>query len=161
MLLCSARLFYYFMLGVVLAVNARLLSRDPSPFDLFLAEFDRAQLLVWTGTGELPITQGTVDYLTRYFEKQGTIDRIGFDCSVSGRGFCDTPKYIVPMRMRLTQNRISTPRPYTQIPVHTKVEPILSLAIIVVATFTAVISMILVLIARRRRQNEYSLVFSH
>jgi hypothetical protein len=69
--------------GVVLAVNARLLSRDPSPFDRFLAEFDETQLLVWTGTGELPIGQGTMDSIVRYFEKQGTIERIGFDCAVS------------------------------------------------------------------------------
>lgn len=70
--------------GIVLAVNARLLYNDCSPFDSFLeTSMPNSQLLVWTGTGELPIAQDSIDSIKAHFEKQGTLDRIGFDCKVS------------------------------------------------------------------------------
>jgi len=69
--------------GIVLAVNARLLYNDCTPFDAFLDSIPTAQLLVWTGTGELPIPQDRIDSIQAHFQSQGTLDRIGFDCKIA------------------------------------------------------------------------------
>jgi len=69
--------------GVVLALNARQLVRNMSPILKFLDEFDLSQILVWTGSGELPIPRRTLQIILNFFEKEGVNDRIGFDCKVS------------------------------------------------------------------------------
>ena len=71
--------------GVVLAINARLLSKHYAPFDTFLQRYPSAQLLVWTGSGEPPISTRKATKIRQHFEKEGTITRIGFDCQVSGK----------------------------------------------------------------------------
>ena len=69
--------------GVVLAINARLLSKHYAPFDAFLKQYPSSQLLVWTGSGEPPISTQKAAKIRQHFEKEGTITRIGFDCQVS------------------------------------------------------------------------------
>jgi len=70
-------------IGVVLALNARQLVRNMSPILKFLGEFDQSQILVWTGSGELPIPRRTLQTIHNFFEKEDLNDRIGFDCKVS------------------------------------------------------------------------------
>uniref|UniRef100_A0A7S1XZH4 Menorin-like domain-containing protein n=1 Tax=Grammatophora oceanica TaxID=210454 RepID=A0A7S1XZH4_9STRA len=66
--------------GVVLAINARLLSKRLHVFDAFLEKYTKSQLLVWTGTGEPPISERKVRNIRRHFEAKGTFARVGFDC---------------------------------------------------------------------------------
>ncbi len=72
--------------GVVLAINARVLYKNLKPFDSILKEYPQVQLLIWTGTGEPPISESKIDGIKSYFETNGYIDQIGFDCQVR-RGF--------------------------------------------------------------------------
>jgi hypothetical protein len=69
-------------LGLVLALNARLLALDCTPFDEFLAEFPEAQILVWTGTGEPPIPPESIALIKSHFQSTETISRVGFDCAI-------------------------------------------------------------------------------
>jgi len=66
--------------GIVLAINARLLSKHFLPFDNFLNRYPTAQLLVWTGSGEPPISNRKAAKIRSHFEQQGTLKRVGFDC---------------------------------------------------------------------------------
>jgi hypothetical protein len=68
--------------GVVLALNARLLEKSLTQFDSMLAEYPKLQLLAWTGKGELPIPLSLVHSLQNHFEKTGMKQRIGYDCQV-------------------------------------------------------------------------------
>lgn len=70
------------LLGIVLAVNARVLVKNCAPFDKFLSDFPSSQILVWTGSGEPPISKGKIDAIKNHFQLKDTDDRIGFDCSV-------------------------------------------------------------------------------
>lgn len=69
--------------GVVLAINARLLVKNMVPFETFLEHFPSSQLLVWTATGEPPISQRKIDRIRKHFDSHGTLDRVGFDCKAS------------------------------------------------------------------------------
>jgi len=69
--------------GVVLALNARVLAKDPSPFESILKEFPKMQLLVWTGTGEPQISRSKISRIKDHFHKIEYKDRIGFDCQVA------------------------------------------------------------------------------
>mmetsp|Transcript_14588 Transcript_14588/g.22515 ORF Transcript_14588/g.22515 Transcript_14588/m.22515 type:complete len:323 (-) Transcript_14588:223-1191(-) len=69
--------------GIVLALNARLLVKDCTPFDKFLTEFPSSQILVWTASGEPPISRGKIDIIKNHFASKGNGDRIGFDCLVA------------------------------------------------------------------------------
>ena len=80
-------LSYFFFLpaqGVVLAVNARVLAKNCSSMETILNKIPGTQLLVWTGTGEPPISQRKIDYIKHYFDRNGLGDRVGFDCKVRG-----------------------------------------------------------------------------
>lgn len=69
--------------GVLLPANARVLSRNMLPFDLFLDEFPTSQLLVWTGHGEPPISKSILHQIqNHFFRKEGRQDCIGFDVEV-------------------------------------------------------------------------------
>ena len=70
------------MSGVVLAVNARVITKDPKPFDSILKEIPELQLLIWTGTGEPPISKSKLSMITQHFENNGCMKQIGFDCQV-------------------------------------------------------------------------------
>ncbi len=70
------------MIGVVLAANARVLARNPSPFDSILKEIPELNLLIWTGTGEPPISPGKIELIKKHFEDRGCIHQVGFDCQV-------------------------------------------------------------------------------
>jgi hypothetical protein len=70
-------------LGVVLAVNARVLAKRVGCFDELLKAFPFCQLLIWTGTGEPAISSFLLQYLKDHFESIGSGDRVGFDCQVS------------------------------------------------------------------------------
>jgi len=65
--------------GIVLAVNARLLSKNMTVFDTFLESFSNAQLLCWVGSGEPPISFVTINKIRAHFLQHGSIDRVGFD----------------------------------------------------------------------------------
>ncbi|KAL3945381.1 MAG: hypothetical protein SGBAC_000514 [Bacillariaceae sp.] len=69
-------------LGVVLAVNARVLAKRSSCFDELLKTFPTCQLLIWTGTGEPAISSFLLQNLKRHYESNGHGGRIGFDCQV-------------------------------------------------------------------------------
>ena len=57
--------------GVVLAVNARVLVKNLKPFDTIFHDLPHVQLLVWTGTGEPPISFNKISTIRRYFEESG------------------------------------------------------------------------------------------
>lgn len=71
------------MTGVVLAVNGRVLAKNCTPFDRFLSDYPSCQLLVWTATGEPPISRWVLSRVQRHFEKSGTSERVGYDCEVA------------------------------------------------------------------------------
>jgi Uncharacterized conserved protein (DUF2181) len=68
--------------GITLAVNARLLSKNMSPFQLFLNSYPDTQLLCWVGSGEPPIPSRKVNRIQQYFTQRGFNDRVGFDVEV-------------------------------------------------------------------------------
>ncbi len=68
---------------LVLAVNARLLSKNMAPFEAFLDEYPKAQLLCWVGSGEPKIAKRTVNKIQQHFQRHGSGERIGFDVQVS------------------------------------------------------------------------------
>lgn len=69
-------------LGVVLAVNARVMAKNVGALDDLLQTIPSCQLLIWTGTGEVAISKRLYHYLGSYFESIGCKDRVGFDCQV-------------------------------------------------------------------------------
>eukprot|EP00551_Chaetoceros_affinis_P008106 CAMPEP_0203684056 /NCGR_PEP_ID=MMETSP0090-20130426/47834_1 /ASSEMBLY_ACC=CAM_ASM_001088 /TAXON_ID=426623 /ORGANISM="Chaetoceros affinis, Strain CCMP159" /LENGTH=334 /DNA_ID=CAMNT_0050553217 /DNA_START=51 /DNA_END=1055 /DNA_ORIENTATION=+ len=69
--------------GVVLAANARVLVRDPHPFDSILKEIPEIQLLVWTGTGEPPISAGKIKKIKNHFQEINCMHQVGFDCQIA------------------------------------------------------------------------------
>ena len=70
-------------IGVVLAVNARVLAKNCSPFNASLFyEIPGLQLLIWTGTGEPPISARQIDVIKNYFDRNGYSNRVGYDCQV-------------------------------------------------------------------------------
>jgi hypothetical protein len=71
--------------GIVLAINARLLVKNMSPFDRFLADFPESQLLCWVGSGEPPISTRRVARIHEHFDGRGSGDRVGFVESFQGR----------------------------------------------------------------------------
>lgn len=48
---------------VVLAVAARLAAANPAPLLELLSALPHSELLVWTGTGELPVSRGLISEL--------------------------------------------------------------------------------------------------
>jgi len=68
---------------VVLAVNARVLAKDPTPFKSILSDHPHIQLLAWTGTGEPSISMHQVKLIEEYFRSIGCEAQLGFDCQVS------------------------------------------------------------------------------
>jgi hypothetical protein len=76
-------IFFHFATGVVLAINARLLVKNMPPFEKFLEHFPSSQLLVWTASGEPPISKRKIDRIKHHFHSHGTLDRVGFDCNVA------------------------------------------------------------------------------
>lgn len=70
--------------GVVLAVNARVLAKNCSPFNASLFyEIPGLQLLIWTGTGEPPISARQIDVIKNYFDRNGYSNRVGYDCQIA------------------------------------------------------------------------------
>eukprot|EP00980_Cylindrotheca_fusiformis_P027414 scaffold20339_cov128-Cylindrotheca_fusiformis.AAC.14 len=69
-------------LGVVLAANARVLARNVGVLDNLLETIPSCQLLIWTGTGEVAISNKLFRHLQRHFESIGCKDQVGFDCKV-------------------------------------------------------------------------------
>jgi len=78
----------------VLAINARLLVKNMVPFETFLEHFPSSQLLVWTATGEPPISQRKIDRIRKHFDSHGTLDRVGFDCKASAAE-CDGVVFVL------------------------------------------------------------------
>lgn len=69
--------------GVVLAVNARVLAKNCHPFNESIFDIPGLQLLVWTGTGEPPISSKQIQLIKNYFESNGYGDRVGYDCQIA------------------------------------------------------------------------------
>ena len=69
--------------GVVLAVNARVLIKDLTPFHEILKSYPTMQLLIWTGTREPPIPEFYISRITQHFQSIGCEHQLGFDCQVS------------------------------------------------------------------------------
>jgi hypothetical protein len=70
-------------IGLVLALNARLLAKKMDAFAVFLEEFPMSQILAWTGSGEPRIPKSVVNKLEDYYDTKGMKERIGFDCDTS------------------------------------------------------------------------------
>jgi hypothetical protein len=70
--------------GLVLALNARLLGRNISVFDSFLSEIPSSSVLAWTGSGEPSISRIEVDEMKAYYASTGRANRIEFDCNICG-----------------------------------------------------------------------------
>lgn len=69
--------------GIVLPISARLLVKNTKPFVSFLNRYPQSQLLVWTGTGEPPVSSRKVNLLKNKLTMEGIHDsRIGLDCQV-------------------------------------------------------------------------------
>jgi hypothetical protein len=64
----------------VLALNARVLSKDKTAFDGFLETFGNAQILAWKGSGEPRIPKKVVTRIVEHYRSLGMLERIGFDC---------------------------------------------------------------------------------
>jgi hypothetical protein len=69
-------------MGVVLAVNARVLVKSLGVLDDLLKELSNLQLLVWTGTGEPAISNHLQQRIKQHFCTIGCQDQVGFDCKV-------------------------------------------------------------------------------
>lgn len=69
-------------IGVVLAVNARVLCKRLDAFDKILDEIPQLQLLAWTATGEPPISKYQIEKIRRHFSKTGKSE-VGFDCLIA------------------------------------------------------------------------------
>ena len=70
-------------IGVVLALNARQLSKSLSSLDSIMKQFPHLGILAWTGKGEPPISRTSVQLIQDHFERLNMSHRIGFDCQVS------------------------------------------------------------------------------
>ena len=73
-------------IGLVLALNARLLALKPGAFDTFLLNFPRSTILAWTGSGEPSIPQNLLDGISDHFASRGIQERIQFDCDIEQLG---------------------------------------------------------------------------
>lgn len=73
-------------MGVVLAVNARVLVKRLEAFDEILEELPFCQLLIWTATGEPKLSITKFRTIKEHYEGTGCSHRVGFDCKVS-QGF--------------------------------------------------------------------------
>ena len=86
--------------AVVFASSVRLSERCIPALGGLLQRVPEAQLLLWTGTGELPILEGTKHRIQRQLSEMGHGARIGFDAQVaktcietSGAGAIDCSFY--------------------------------------------------------------------
>ena len=70
-------------MGVVLAVNARVLVKSLNAFDDLLEKIPSCQLLVWTGTGEPALSLQKLQKIKEHFEWTNLADRVGYDCKVA------------------------------------------------------------------------------
>jgi hypothetical protein len=68
--------------GVVLAVNARVLVKNLKPLEFILRDIPKIQLLVWTASGEPPVSKHLMHIIQNHFNEQGFCDRVGYDCKV-------------------------------------------------------------------------------
>ena len=69
-------------LGLVLALNARIVAMKPNAFDRFLIEFPLSEILVWTGSGEPKIPIQDIKTIIQHFHTMGNISRLSFDCDI-------------------------------------------------------------------------------
>jgi len=69
--------------GVVLPVCARLLYKNCGVFDSILRDLPGIQLLVWTATGEPPISIQQINSIKSHFNSTGYSEKVGFDCKVA------------------------------------------------------------------------------
>lgn len=69
--------------SVVFCPSLRVASRSVPQLAQLLNELEGSQLLVWTGTGELPLFQGVREQLDLHFAQFGLQDRVGYDINVS------------------------------------------------------------------------------
>jgi hypothetical protein len=102
--------------GLVLAISARLLSKHYAPFDIFLRQYPACQLLVWTGSGEPPISSRKAANIRRHFEHQGTLARVGFDCQVSVDLNCCSMNLNVPNRLLIAFTFVDSLLPLPALP---------------------------------------------
>lgn len=57
------------------------------PFVKILSSIPSSQLLVWTATGEPPISPHCKQNTQLYFQQADFGDRVGFDCSMASSSF--------------------------------------------------------------------------
>ena len=70
---------------IILALNARQLSKSLAVFDGFLSDYPGSTILAWTGSGEPPIPADEVQKISDYYESKDMRDRIEFDCSIESK----------------------------------------------------------------------------
>lgn len=66
---------------IILALNARQLSKSLPVFDGFLNDYE-STILAWTGSGEPPIPADEIQKISNYYESKDMRDKIEFDCSI-------------------------------------------------------------------------------
>lgn len=67
---------------IILALNARQLSKSLLVFDAFLSAYPGSTILAWTGSGEPPIAADEIQRITNYYESKHMRDKIEFDCCI-------------------------------------------------------------------------------
>ena len=70
-------------MGIVLALNARQLAKSLFSVDNIMLQFPHLQILAWTGKGEPPIPEASIEQIRHHFESLQMTHRIGYDCQVS------------------------------------------------------------------------------
>lgn len=97
--------------GVVLAVNARVLCKRLFAFDNILNDIPQLQLLVWTATGEPPISNSQIEKIRRHYSEIAIGANVGFDCVIAKNCFAgfffDWAVWIVSLFWNLKQMAIS------------------------------------------------------
>ena len=68
--------------GLILALNARVLSKEITAFDAFLERFPFIKILAWTGSGEPNVPASLLYDIESHFRDIGRTDVINFDCLV-------------------------------------------------------------------------------
>ncbi len=74
-----------FEVRIVLALNARQLSKSLSVFDGFLTDYPESTILAWTGSGEPSIPSDEVERIRNYYASKMMSQRVEFDCCIEER----------------------------------------------------------------------------
>jgi len=69
--------------SVVFAASVRFSERDPELMARLLEKLPDAQMLFWTGTGEMPVPPATQAYVHMVMANKGVAERVGYDIAIA------------------------------------------------------------------------------